>query len=209
MIDYGQETLFGKKTISTVNYDEQEILRDLLYLHCDSKPIDVDVTYSSGNFYKKGLPVPKLKFDLHPQTHDTVEADCRNLPLEDNSIGILMFDPPFICGIPAEAKAGIIKERFGYFKNTFELWKFYDEAMKEFYRILKPKGTLIFKCQDTVDSSKNYFSHCHIYDEAQKLGFYCKDLFVLVAKNRIIDIPPDEQQHARKFHSFFWVLIKK
>ena len=81
--------------------------------------------------------------------------------------------------------------------------------MEEFYRILEPNGTLIIKCQDTVSSGKNWFSHLYIMNEAERIGFYNKDLFILLAKNRIIGHNHSNQQHARKFHSYFIVLKKQ
>jgi hypothetical protein len=43
--------------------------------------------------------------------------------------------------------------------------------------------------------------------EAIKYGFYPKDLFILLAKNRLND--GRVQQHARKYHSYFWVFKKQ
>ena len=81
--------------------------------------------------------------------------------------------------------------------------------MTEFYRILKNDGILIFKCQDKISSGKQYMSHCFIHDEAVKLGFYPKDMFVLLAKNRIVaNWQLKNQKNARKFHSYFWVFEK-
>jgi hypothetical protein len=68
---------------------------------------------------------------------------------------------------------------------------------------------LIFKCQDKVSGGKQYFSHCFIKEEAEKIGFYPKDLFILLAKNRIMaDWQVENQKNARKFHSYFWVFEK-
>ena len=81
--------------------------------------------------------------------------------------------------------------------------------MIEFWRILKDKGILIFKCQDKISSGKQYLSHYFIINEAIKIGFYPKDLFILLAKNRIIaDWQKKNQKNARKFHSYFLVLEK-
>jgi hypothetical protein len=81
--------------------------------------------------------------------------------------------------------------------------------MKEFYRVLNNKGILIFKCQDKVSSGKQYMTHVFIYNEAVKIGYYPKDLFILLAKNRIVaDWQLKNQKHARKFHSYFWVFQK-
>lgn len=65
---------------------------------------------------------------------------------------------------------------------------------------------MIFKCQDVVFSAKNHFTHVWVMNEALKLGFYPKDLFILLARNRLTD--GRKQQHARKFHSYFWVFKK-
>lgn len=82
----------------------------------------------------------------------------------------------------------------------------YGNSLKEFYRILKENGIVIFKCQDVVSGSKQYFTHVWIMYKALEIGFYPLDLFILLAKNRILD--GREQQHARKFHSYFWVFKK-
>lgn len=209
MKDYSQDTLFGPKVISTISYNEQEIIRDILYLHASGADIECDPTYSVGNFYKNGLRVPKYKFDLHPQIKGVVKARSDNLPLEHESINVLMFDPPFVMsGKHDKTKdgSGIIPKRFTSFKNFGQLKKMYSCSLHEFYRILAPAGIMIFKCQDSVFSGKNHFTHSWLMFEAMKYGFHPKDLFILLAKARILD--GREQQHARKFHSYFWVFKK-
>lgn len=48
-----------------------------------------------------------------------------------------------------------------------------------------------------------------VMNEAIKVGFYPKDLFVLLAKNRIVaDWQVKNQKNARKYHSYFWVFEK-
>jgi len=211
MMDYGQDTLFGKKVISTIGYNEQEMIRDILFLHANGKQIDCDPTYSIGNFYKNGLPKPKHKFDKFPQLPDVVEATADNLPLENESCEVIMFDPPFIMGASAVEGAsqygGIIGTRFTAFKDWNELKEMYAGALKEFARITKENGIVIFKCQDCNSSAKQHFTHCWVMYEAIQLGFYPKDMFILFAKNRIND--GREQQHARKYHSYYWVFEKR
>ena len=138
-----------------------------------------------------------------------IQSDCQNLPLADASILSLMFDPPFVGGSRKNGKPGIIKTRFSYYKNIPTLWNMYKNAIKEFYRILKPKGILVFKCQDTVESGKQFFSEYKIISMALKTGFYPKDKFILLAKHRLISPSQKNQQHARKYHSYFLVFIKQ
>ena len=68
---------------------------------------------------------------------------------------------------------------------------------------------MVFKCQDKTSSGKQYFSHVFIMNEAVKAGFYPLDLFVLLARSRLVaDWQTRNQRHARKFCSFFWVFQK-
>jgi hypothetical protein len=83
--------------IQSVNREQEDIINDILSLHSPNNKIDVDVTYSKGVFYKSGVvQQPTYKFDLTPQTDDTIQADSRNLPLENDSVETVMFDPPFV-----------------------------------------------------------------------------------------------------------------
>ena len=189
--------------IKSVSYDQEEIIRNIMQLYCPNKSIDVDPTFSKGVFYQN-LPKPKYVYDLHPQSAEVIQSDCRHLPHEDESVTSIMFDPPFQGG---GAPNGIMKVRFGYYKSIPDLWNMYRESLKEFHRILKPKGVLIFKCQDAIESGKQYLSHIEIINYALSLGFYPKDIFILVAKNRLIRFKT--QQHARKYHSYFLVFIKQ
>ena len=81
--------------------------------------------------------------------------------------------------------------------------------MGEFYRLLRKDGVLVVKCQDAVSDGNQHFSHCEIINVALSLGFYPKDLFILLAKHRVNRWKDVKQQHARKFHSYFIVFIKQ
>ena len=192
----------------SLTYNEKDIIRWIILLHNNGKPFDVDPTYSTGRFWDD-IPGPRLKFDIKPQVEDVIEADARKLPLPDSSVESIMFDPPFVVAMPTgEGEQGIIRNRFGYFKNIPELWSFYKDAMKEFKRILKTKGILVFKCQDTIDSGKQYMSHFEIMKYAEELGYYCKDFFILGRTNVMFSPNMKNQQHARKNHCYFIVFVK-
>ena len=200
--------------IKSISFDQSEIIKNILELHVKNKKIDCDPTYSKGNFYKNTqIKEPQYKFDINPQTKDTVQADARNLPLDDKSINCIMFDPPFLAttgkSITSNENNNYINKRFGVFPSEKELHLFYVDAMKEFYRILNDDGILIFKCQDKISSGKQYLSHIFIINEAINIGYYPKDLFILLAKNRLVaDWQLKSQKNARKFHSYFLVLQK-
>lgn len=195
--------------IKTVNDNQFQILKDILCLYC-KEGVELDPTFSKGNFYKKsGIPTPKIISDLYPQIDGCIKADACSLSfIENDSIKSIMFDPPFLVVYKNNEPSGIIGKRFFGFKTIKELWSWYDKCLLEFRRILLYDGVVIFKCQDTISGGKQHLSHVHIINEAMKLGYEVLDLFVLTAKSRIIGHNHGVQKHARKFHSYFLVLRK-
>lgn len=200
--------------IKSISYDQSEIIKWILQLHVPTGKIDCDPTYSIGNFYKNtGIEEPPYKYDINPQVDGVEYGDSRELPLDDSSINCMMFDPPFLAttgkSLSENNDNNIINKRFGVYPSEQELHQFYADSLKESYRVLADKGILIFKCQDKISSGKQYMSHCFVHDEAVKIGFYPKDMFVLLAKNRLVaDWQLKNQKNARKFHSYFWVFEK-
>lgn len=197
--------------IKSISYSQDEIIDWILELHCQS-PIELDSTYSKGNFYKT-RPKPKYCFDISPQFDFVQKADCRNLSLDSESITTSILDGPFGIGSGPSLKVkingqNITPGRFGCFPTGKTLFEFYTSALKEQYRILKPDGILILKIQPVVGCGKQWLTHFHCLEVAIDLGFYPKDEFILLAKQRPISGKIKKQQHARKFHSFFYVLQK-
>ena len=199
--------------IRRISYDQTEILLNILRLHVPAGVIDCDPTYSRGQFYKDGLiKQPRLRFDLYPSGPGIEKADCRHLPIGDNALNCMILDPPFLAttGKSLSDKIGnIINRRFGVYPNEKALHQFYIDSLKEAYRVLKPHGILIFKCMDKVSSGTQYLSHVFICNEAVRIGFYPRDLFVLLAKNRLTaDWQAKNQAHSRKYHCYFYVFEK-
>lgn len=190
--------------IKSISYSQDEILNWIIQLYCPDG-FDLDPTYSKGVFYKN-VPEPKLKFDLQPQIENVQKANCTNLPLDDCSINSIVFDPPFMFGAHGQTKNNIMTKRFTMFNTFAQLCIMYQDSLREFYRLLKPKGILVFKCQDYTDS-KTTITHCLVYNWAYTIGFKAEDIFIRLTKGRIYN-PKLKQRHARKFHSYFWVLKK-
>lgn len=193
------------EVITTVDTDQVRILRNIMNLHNGGQPFECDVTYSKGIFYKTLTP-PALKFDVEPQIDGVQQADARTLPLGDESIGSIVFDPPFKAS--TSTVKGIIEQRFTAFPSMFHLWSFYEDALVEFMRVLKPRGIVVFKCQDGVSSGVNHMSHYHVEKSAETAGFATIDLFILQARSIIWSPNMANQKHARKAHSFIYVFQK-
>ena len=140
-----------KKMIKSISYDQTELINNILQLHVPQHFIDCDCTYSKGTFYKNtGIQEPKYKFDIEPM-EGVLYGDSRDLPLENNSINCMMFDPPFLAtkgkSLKENNNNNIINKRFVVYPSEPELHQFYIDSLKEAYRVLSDKGVLIFKCK--------------------------------------------------------------
>jgi len=201
--------------IRSISYSQDTILRNIIKLYlsrCSEKGkprrFDLDPTYGYGGFYNV-IRKPRLCFDLSPAPDidaKIIQADVRNLPLRDKSIYSIIFDPPFLAG---GGKSSIMTSRYGYMEKVEDVWELYWKALVEFERVLKTYGVVVVKCQDFINGRNQYFSHTVIMNYAVKLGFYPKDLFILLSKNRPTPWSIKKQEHARKFHSYFWVFGKQ
>ena len=215
--------------IKSISYNQHEILYNIMQLYNDGKPFDCDMTYSKGNFYGKFqvkksnstteeivIPAPKYKFDVYPQTEDTIQIEpLKPLPLEDNSIESIVIDLPFVISPPSapsmkenKQSSNIIMRRFASFYPANELYKSYAFWIKEAYRVLKENGTLIFKTQQNVSGGIVHDTPYWSKLCAHKVGFVNEDEFILNAKARLISSKVKKQVHARKFHSQFLVFKK-
>ncbi|GIK58183.1 MAG: hypothetical protein BroJett015_38460 [Chloroflexota bacterium] len=85
----------------------------------------------------------------------------------------------------------------------------YFRAGAEAYRVLHPGGVLITKCQDEVSAGKQWLTHVEIINKYEEMGFYTKDLFVVVRNNKPGVSRLKQQIHARKNHSYFLVFVKQ
>lgn len=89
--------------------------------------------------------------DKRPEVKPDIIGSFNNIPLEDSSMKLIVFDPQF-----REKKHGCPK---GFEKSYGELlkpdWEIdFRKAFKEFWRVLENYGILIFKWNDAKISSK-------------------------------------------------------
>ena len=197
------------KSVYTSNY---EAIKNIMELY-NIEQFDLDCTYSKGAFWKD-LPSPINKSDIYPSNDTVIEASSENLPFEDGSMKSIMYDPPFVIAGSSykgnKEGSSIIAKRFEGYSNYRELTENYYNTLKELYRVCEKGGFVVMKCQDTVSGGKNHFTHCLIMNMAMQIGFYPRDMFVLTSNVRINSFGTKwtKQEHARKYHSYFWVFEK-
>ena len=197
-----------------------DLFPQVLRLHVEDGAKIADVTWGKGVFWKK---ISKGKYELHA-TDIAMGVDCCDLPYADKEMDCVVLDPPYMEGFfrrSASQKAGggthsAFREHYsngdevpqGGKKWHAAVTDLYFRAGKEAYRVLRQEGTLIVKCQDEVSANRQNLTHVEIINHYEKLGFYTKDLFIVVRPNRPIIARLLKQVHARKNHSYFLIFIK-
>lgn len=216
--------------------DNSEVFADLASLHLAPGSTIADVTYGKGVFWKK-IPVDKYKLlfsdidaktDLDPIHEVKVKSgiDSRHLPFKKHSLDALVFDPPYMEGLhraSVDHLAGsgthsAFREAYSNGKKceTGENIPKWHDAVVDLYLktalqawdAIKPGGMFIVKCQDEVSANKQRLTHVEIISACESLGFYTKDLFVVVRTNKPVISRMVTQVHARKNHSYFLVFQK-
>jgi hypothetical protein len=200
------------------------VFEQILALHVPVGSVVADVTYGKGVFWRN---VPPGLYEVKG-TDIAQGIDCRCLPYHNNSIDCVVLDPPYMEGFyrknPAH-KAGqgthsVFREAYSHGNEVNEDEKYqgtqkwhaavtdmYFRAGAEAFRVLRDEGILIVKCQDEVSANKQWLTHVEIINEYQRMGFYAKDLFVIVRPNKPNISRLKRQVHARKNHSYFIVFV--
>lgn len=204
------EEFFDSKpeVVKSVQYKDRDIIKSIRQLYLNGNNFDLDSCFSTGKFYED-LPFPMYKLDKVPQ-HPSIERNdilFDGLPYDNNSLNGIIFDPPFMFGKHGKTDSNKMTVRFTMFDTWEGLKSMYQKSLAEFYRVLRKGGIVAFKCQDYTDS-KTTLTHCYVHNWAIEQGFKIEDLFILVFTGGRIWNSKLNQRHARKYHSYWFVLKK-
>lgn len=198
----------------------------VLDLHVEEGAKIADTTWGKGVFWKD---VDTSRYEVYASDLDTEKSpsghavDCRNLPYENNSLDVVVLDPPYAEGFFRKNKEmlaggdgshqqfrenysnGEVLDTNGSKYHQAVLDVYYKAGM-EAHRVLKEDGTFIVKVQDEVSANTQELTHIQITNFYEgELDFYTKDLFVTVRSNKPAVSGMHNQIHARKNHSFFMI----
>jgi hypothetical protein len=197
----------------------KDLFPQILSLHVPRGSVVADVTFGTGIFWKN---VPADAYTVLASDLKT-GVDCRALTHLDGSLDCVVLDPPYMEGLFRRSISHLAGSgTYSAFRDTYSngqktnngpkyheaVLDLYFRAGREAFRVLKRYGVLIVKCQDEVSANMQRLTHLEIINEYASLGFYAKDLFVLVRPNRPAVSRIVKQEHARKNHSYFLVFVK-
>lgn len=206
-------------TLSAYQGDNSEVFPKILALHVPVGSKIADVTYGLGVFWRN---VDLDDYELVPSDLKT-GTDCRKLPYTTGSFDCVVLDPPYMEGLYRKTNGHLagsgthaaFRTAYSNGQETKSGPKWHDAVLDmyyragaEAYRILRQDGVLIVKCQDEVSANTQRLTHIEIINHYAQLGFYAKDLFVVMRTNNPCITRLKKQVHARKNHSYFLVFVK-
>jgi len=199
--------------LNTVCASNDEGFERIIRLYARPKQIIVDPTFGHGKFWSS---IDRSMYDV--RASDLVDGiDLRALPLADETVDMVVLDPPYRYtpeknkkheDTPGHGQVdGLYNLQAAKLTNTQSVIELYVEGFFEAHRVLKLGGFLVAKCQDTVQDGKNIWVHCILMQQAEKIGFACRDIMIVTPRT-VLKTRWTRQRHLRKAHSYFLVFRK-
>lgn len=189
---------------SAVVGDNADLISDVSRLWVSADDVIVDVTYGRGAFWRKACRAPDYCFDLQ------TGQDLRAVPLEDNSVDVVVLDPPYRPshgsknfggnGLAQAYKLGEI-----HIDTIEDVLDLYRKGIKEASRICRLGGRILVKCQDLSYGHRLHLVSLDVLNIMVNNGFELADHFVLVNKSQLVSPVWTRQERARRNHSVLWV----
>ena len=192
--------------------EDAELLDKMLNFYPRKKPKDIlDATVNGGRIWK-GLDWQFIGMDIDPAHKPDVVGDNTNMPFDDASFDVVVYDPPHI---PNQGKdrSKDFNTRFGLILTSpkeegYSFAFMYPPFAKEAYRVLRPEGILLCKIADYIHGHRYQWAHLDFVQAASAVGFCPCDCIVKVRQGPIVDPRWKNAHHARRQH-VYWLVFRK
>lgn len=172
----------------------------------DPDALIFDVTPGRGLWWTRYQPPNLISLD----------GDFRSIPEADGSVPVVCFDPPYVStGSRDTSSVDDFYDRYGLgdLKGWRAIRTLIDDGLAECARILAPRGYLLVKCMDYVESGHKVWNTFHVATVAETLGLRLVDRFIHLTGGgpqtlTNLDGSPREQKHAREVASMLLVFTK-
>jgi SAM-dependent methyltransferase len=192
--------------------DDAELLDKMLNFYPRKTPKDIlDATVNGGRIWK-GLDWDYVGLDIDARHKPDVVADNTDMPFDNASFDVVIYDPPHI---PNQGKdrSKDFNKRFGLTLKSpkeegYSFAFMYPPFAKEAYRVLRPEGILLCKIADYVHGHRYQWAHLDFIQAAKKVGFCPCDCIIKVRQGPIVDPRWKTAHHARRQH-VYWLVFRK
>jgi SAM-dependent methyltransferase len=206
------ETSTYKPLPSVWTGTDAELLERMLDFYPKKSPQRIlDATVNAGRFWV-GSSRNVVGMDINPKVEPDVVGDNTDMPFEDQSFDVVVYDPPHIPN-QGKDKAKDFNTRFGLvikssIEQGYNFSHLYPPFVSEAYRVLKKDGILLCKIADYVHGHRFQWAHVELINAAVDAGFTACDCIVKVRKGPITDPRWKNAHHARRHHCY-WIVFRK
>jgi hypothetical protein len=172
-VAHHREAAGRRHVTTTVHGTNADLIAAAAKLYIPNGALVADVTYGRGVFWQK---TGRRRFTVVGSDliidGGRLRADFCRLPYRDGTFDVVAFDPPYAHhGHRWEP----MEKRYNGKATTFEatcadILELYRVGMIEARRVLKPRGRLLVKCQDQIESGKQFWFSRRIPELAEHLG---------------------------------------
>jgi len=192
--------------------NDAELLEQMLNFYPRKEPKAIlDATINAGRFWR-GSTRPVTGMDVDPKYNPDVVGDNRDMPFEDASFDVVVYDPPHI---PNQGKDRTkdFNDRFGLglkssAENGYNFSYLYPPFAQEAYRVLRPEGILLAKITDYVHNHRYQWAHVEFIKAAASAGFQPCDCIIKTRKGPIMSPKWKTAHHSRRQHCY-WLVFRK
>lgn len=181
--------------------DDAELLERMLSFYPKKVPKQIlDATINKGRFWR-GTQRDIVGMDINPDHNPDILADHADMPCEDASFDVVVYDPPHIPN-QGNDRSKDFQDRFGLIvkapaENGYNLTHTFRPFLKEAYRVLRKDGVLFCKIADYVHGHRYQWAHIEVVNAAVEMGFTACDCIIKVRKGPITDPRWKKAHHAR------------
>lgn len=192
--------------------DDAELLEKMLCFYPKTPPRDIlDATVNKGRFWN----VSRRKvvgMDINPAYNPDILADNTDMPCEDESFDVVVYDPPHIPN-QGRDKSKDFQDRFGLVVKSpgelgYNLTHTFKPFLLEAHRVLRKNGVLFCKIADYVHGHRYQWAHIEMVNAAAQIGFTPCDCIIKIRKGPITDPRWKNAHHARRQHCY-WLVFRK
>ena len=195
----------NKEVLSATKGTNADLMTEIASLWITPEDRVADVTFGNGVFWRNLDHIKVLATDL------ISGIDCRNLPYENESLDVVVFDPPYQpCHGSPSRNFGVGNSynlRNTQLQTIEEVLLLYREGIKEASRVLASNGRLMIKCQDMTYNHRLHLVHLDVLRLMIEYGIDLADMFVLLNTSRMPQRKV-RQQRARRAHSYMLIGVK-
>lgn len=192
---------------------DAELLEQMLRFYPSIPPEPIlDSTYNRGRFWK-GSNRDVVSMDINPKFEPMIVGDNRKMDgIADQSFGIVVYDPPHVGPQGRDKSSKRFDEDFGATvecgkEQGWTLSYLYPPFLEQAKRVLKPRGLLLAKITDMVNSHRSQWAHNDFMQMAEEAGFTVCDLIIKVRTGPMVSTKWKTAHHARKRHCF-WIVCR-